>query len=158
MDSNKPTILVVDDEPNLRSILNCAISHNGDRVIEAPNGEACLLICQQQLPDLILIDAVMPDMDGFTCCHTLKTTYGETCPPLIMITALSNAEFIDRAFNAGITDYITKPIRWPILRHRIDTALANNRLQKKLDEAHRRIEYLEQELAHQELLTRSAPL
>ncbi|OUC15753.1 MAG: hypothetical protein B0A82_05255 [Alkalinema sp. CACIAM 70d] len=155
MDFNKPTILVVDDEPNLRSILNCAISHNGDRVIEAQNGEACLLICQQQLPDLILIDAVMPDMDGFACCQRLKATYGSSCPPLIMITALSNAEFIDRAFNAGITDYITKPIRWPILRHRIDTALEKKKLQQQLDEAHRRIEYLEQELAHQELLTRS---
>lgn len=132
-----PLILIVDDEKTLRLVLSRAMEQEGYQVSEAENGHQCLAFCQNQLPDIILLDAMMPVMDGFICCAQLQDLYGQKCPPVLMITGLNNQESVDRAFEAGATDYITKPIHWAVLRQRVRRLLHTHWVMAEL---HRKIE------------------
>ncbi|MEC4893609.1 MAG: PleD family two-component system response regulator [Oscillatoria sp. PMC 1051.18] len=122
--STPPLILVVDDEKTLRIILCRAMEKEGYRVVSVADGEEALAFCQQQQPDMILLDAMMPSMDGFTCCAKLQTLLGDDCPPVLMITALDDRGSVDLAFEVGATDYVTKPIHWAVLRQRVRRLLA----------------------------------
>lgn len=134
--NNSPLVLVVDDEKTLRLVLHRAMEKEGYRVTEACNGQHCLDICQQQVPDLILLDAMMPGLDGFGCCSQMQTLLGDNCPPILMITALDDQESVDRALEAGATDYITKPIDWSLLGQRVNRLLTSRwaiaQLQQKI--------------------------
>lgn len=116
---NPPLILVVDGEKTLRLILRRVMEKEGYRIAEASDGEQCLEFCQQFQPDLILLDAMMPQIDGFTCCEMLPTLLDDECPAVLMITALNDKASVDRAFEVGATDYVTKPIDWPVLLMRV---------------------------------------
>ena len=118
-DCKTPLVLVVDDQALVRRLLCRAMIKEGYQVIEADDGEPCLALCEQQLPDIVLLDAMMPTMDGFTCCAALQARWGEQCPPILMITALDQQESVDRAFEVGATDYVTKPVHWAVLRQRV---------------------------------------
>ena len=123
--NNSPQILIVDDQKTLRLVLRKAIEKQGYRVIEACNGQHCLDICQKQTPDMILLDAMMPGMDGFACCAKLQTLMGEDCPPILMITVLDDQESVERALQVGASDYITKPINWGVLKRRVNRLLTS---------------------------------
>lgn len=113
------TVLIVDDDSAMRLLLCVAMQREGLQIIEASGGQECLEIFQQQRPDLILMDAVMPGVDGFTCCAALReTTEGEDIP-ILMITSLDDPDSVNRVFEAGATDYLPKPIHWALLRHRV---------------------------------------
>lgn len=133
-----PLILIADDEKTLRLVLHRAMEQEGYRVLEVGDGDQCLAVCQQQLPDIVLLDAMMPVIDGFTCCAQLQVIFGEECPPVLMITGLNNQESVDRAFEAGATDYITKPIHWAVLRQRVrrllQTRWAMAQLRRKIEQ------------------------
>ncbi len=122
---NPLQILVVDDQRTLRLVLRKAIEKQGHRVIEACNGQHCLDICQKETPDMILLDAMMPGMDGFACCNKLQTLMGKDCPPILMITVLDDQESVERAFQVGASDYITKPIKWDVLERRVNRLLTS---------------------------------
>ncbi|MGB3760019.1 MAG: response regulator [Rivularia sp. (in: cyanobacteria)] len=122
---NPPQILVVDDQRTLRLVLRKAIEKQGHRVIEACNGQHCLDICQKETPDMILLDAMMPGMDGFACSTKLQTLMGEDCPPILMVTVLDDQKSIERAFQVGASDYITKPINWDVLAQRVNRLLTS---------------------------------
>lgn len=141
------TILIVEDEPNLRLLLSHAMANEGHRVMEAPNGEACLAVCQQELPDLILLDAIMPTMDGFACCEALHQQFGDRCPPVLITTALSDSKSVDRAFAVGAVDFVTKPIHWAVLRQRVQRILQNRWVIAELSNAKTQIATLTQQLA-----------
>ena len=117
--SKPPLILVVDDEKTLRLVLRRVMQQEGYEVVEAVDGEEALQVCQQKQPDMILLDAMMPGMDGFTCCAELQRRLEEDCPPVLMITALDDGPSVDLAFKVGATDYVTKPIHWAVLRQRV---------------------------------------
>ena len=121
--NNPPLILVVDDERALRLVLRKAMEKEGYQVLEACDTRHCLDICKQQLPDLILLDAMIPGTDGFSCCNQVQALLNENCPPILMITALNNQEAVDKAVKAGATDYITKPINWNLLNQRVERLL-----------------------------------
>lgn len=123
--NHQPVIVVVDDERTLRLVLHKAMEKQGYRVIEACDTRHCLDICQQQLPDLVLLDAMMPGVDGFACCAQLHSLFGANCPPVLMITALDDQESVDRAFEVQATDYITKPIDWNLLSQRVSRLLTS---------------------------------
>ncbi|MBW4608101.1 MAG: diguanylate cyclase [Hassallia sp. WJT32-NPBG1] len=123
--NNPPLILIVDDEKTLRLVLKRAMEKEGYRVVEACGGQHCLDICQEQMPDLILLDAMMPAMDGFTCCAKMRASLADDCPPVLMITALDDKQSVNRAFEVGATDYITKPINWGELNLRISRLLGS---------------------------------
>jgi diguanylate cyclase (GGDEF)-like protein len=106
-------------------VLRKAIENLGYGVIEACNGQHCLDICQKQTPDMILLDAMMPGMDGFECSTKLQTVMGEDCPPILMITVLDDQESVERALQVGASDYITKPINWDLLAQRVNRLLTS---------------------------------
>lgn len=121
-----PVILVVDDDRSLRSLLNLAMAEEGYQVIEAKNGKECLAEYTRLQPDMVLLDAVMPDMDGFTCCQQLCYLPQDKYIPILMITVLDDEESVERAFTVGATDYITKPINWAVLSQRVRRLLIAN--------------------------------
>ncbi|NEN92695.1 MAG: PleD family two-component system response regulator, partial [Okeania sp. SIO3H1] len=148
-----PRILIVDDEKTIRLILRRILHKDGYQVIEANNGEQCLEICQKQLADMVLLDAMMPQMDGFTCCAKLHQLLGENSPPVLMITVLDDQASVDLAFQVGATDYITKPIHWAVLRQRVrrllQTQWAMRELRRQIEKERMLSEKLEK--ANQEL-------
>lgn len=127
-----PLILIVDDDRTMRSLLNLAMEEEGYKVAEAENGEQCLSEYAHFQPDLILLDAVMPDIDGFTCCQKIRSLPGGDRIPILMITVLDDPESVEQAFNAGATDYITKPIHWSVLSQRVRRLLDGNRASAEL--------------------------
>ena len=117
--SAKPVILVVDDEPALRGLERRALEMDGYVVREAENGERALAVFQQVYPDLVLLDVLMPGMNGFETCERLRKLPGGEFTPILMVTALNDAISIESAFKAGALDFLTKPIQWTEMRHRI---------------------------------------
>ena len=122
---NSPQILIVDDQKTLRLVLRKAIEKQGYQAIEACNGQHCLDICQKITPDMILLDAMMPGMNGFECSTKLQTLMGDRCPPILMITVLDDQESVERALQVGASDYITKPINWNLLAQRVNRLLTS---------------------------------
>ena len=118
IEKNSPLILVADDDKFTRMLLRQLLEQDGYQVAEVENGEQCLAAYTSHKPDMVLLDAVMPVMDGFACCIQLHTlTQSRT--PVLMITGLNDQESVNRAFEAGATDYVTKPIHPPVLRQRL---------------------------------------
>ncbi|WP_438863022.1 response regulator [Neptunicella sp.] len=101
-------VLVVDDSPESLGMLNVALNNQGYTALVALNGMQALAIVDKVQPDVILLDAMMPNMDGFETCHKLKQLLPST--PIIFMTGLSDVEDIVKGFEAGAIDYVTKPI------------------------------------------------
>lgn len=118
-EQRSPLILITDDDNSLRSLLMMALRADGYVIEEAVNGQECLVKYQRLQPDLVLLDAIMPEMDGFTCCEQLRQFPQSRNIPILMITFLDDRESIEQAFTAGATDYITKPIHWSVLKQRV---------------------------------------
>ncbi len=123
MSDNKPTILVVDDVPENIDILT-GILKDDYRVRAATNGPSALSLVKKMPPDLILLDVMMPGMDGFEVCRELKADLSSRKIPVIFVTAMGEVEDESRGFAVGCVDYITKPVSPPIVKHRIKTHLA----------------------------------
>jgi DNA-binding response OmpR family regulator len=124
-----PLILVTDDDSSLRSLLVMALTAAGYTMAEAVNGKECLLKVERLQPDLLLLDALMPEMDGFSCCQQLRSRPQTQNLPILMITFLDDHDSIEQAFQAGATDYITKPIHWQVLRQRVQGLLNSAQLE-----------------------------
>ncbi len=108
---NEDVVLIVDDVPENLSLLYDALDEAGYAVLVATNGESALQRARQSLPDVILLDAVMPGMDGFEVARHLKADPVTEPIPIIFMTGLTDAEHVVAAFSAGSSDYVTKPIR-----------------------------------------------
>ena len=121
-------ILAVDDDRiNLR-IIGGILRHEGYEIAEAGSGEQALETYASFQPNLVLLDVMMPGIDGFTTCRTLKKTYGDKCAPVIFVTAKSEADDVVMGFDAGGVDYLTKPFRPKEVVARIRTHLSNQQL------------------------------
>ena len=101
-------VLVVDDSPESLGMLNTALNLQGYTALVALNGLQALSIAEKVEPDVILLDAIMPEMDGFETCRLLKQNLPNT--PIIFMTGLTDVESVVKGFEAGGTDYVTKPI------------------------------------------------
>ncbi|WP_066426235.1 PleD family two-component system response regulator [Anabaena sp. 4-3] len=135
-------ILIVDDEPFIRAQLRLSLQCEGYRTVEAQDGNQALTVLKKVTPDLILLDAIMPDMDGFECCTSLQNLESSKHTPVLMITGLEDQESVDRAFEVGAIDYVTKPIHWPVLRQRVKRLIQQSHLQHKLEAANRELQRL----------------
>jgi PAS domain S-box-containing protein len=98
----------------------------GYQVAEASNGSEALAAYTRLQPEIVLIDTIMPVMDGFTCCTELQKLPGGANTPILMITALDDQTSVEQAFAVGATDYITKPIQWEVLRQRVSRLIKAN--------------------------------
>jgi diguanylate cyclase (GGDEF)-like protein/PAS domain S-box-containing protein len=118
-----PLILVVDDDVFMRGMLQNLLEKQGYRVAVATEGVKALEEFQRCVPNLVLMDAAMPIMDGFMACAELKKLKSGAEVPVIMITSLDDEQSVDKAFEVGAVEYITKPIHWAVLRHRVEVIL-----------------------------------
>lgn len=124
----RDVVLVVDDSPGTLGFLTAALKEADVTVLVALDGEGALAIIEKIVPDLILLDAVMPGLDGFETCRRLKKNPSATHVPVVFMTGLSDTENIVKGFEAGGVDYVTKPIVSDELLARMRVHLANARL------------------------------
>ena len=114
-----PLTLVVDDDPMMRLIATQTLSQHGFRVLEAADGEQALAMFAREQPDLVLLDVVMPGIDGYETCRRLRELKSGQHVPVLMLTGLDDLDSINRAYEAGATDFVSKPINWAVLGHRV---------------------------------------
>ena len=121
-------VLVVDDSPGTLGMLNAALEAAGYTVLLAQSGAAALALMERVTPDIVLMDAVMPGMDGFEACARLKRSRMNAGVPVVFMTGLTETEHVVRALDAGGVDYLTKPVAPAELVARVGVHLANARL------------------------------
>lgn len=121
-------VLIVDDVPDNLAVLHDALDESGFTVLVANNGEAALFAALEAQPSIILLDAIMPGMDGFEVCRKLKANINTRHIPVIFMTGLTESEHLVAAFQAGGTDYVTKPVRSVEVLARIEAHLQTSRL------------------------------
>jgi DNA-binding NarL/FixJ family response regulator len=121
-------VLIVDDVPDNLAVLHDALDESGFIVLVANNGEAALAAAAEAQPEVILLDAIMPGMDGFEVCRQLKADINTRHIPVIFMTGLTESEHVVAAFQAGGSDYITKPIRAVEVLARIEAHMQTSRL------------------------------
>lgn len=126
--NRRDTVLIVDDSPETLRMLTDALGGAGMTVMVALDGVSAMRVVEQINPDIILLDAVMPGIDGFETCRRLKCDAGLVDVPVIFMTGLAETEHIVRGLEAGGVDYVTKPIAIVEMLARIKVHLANARL------------------------------
>lgn len=139
-DQSTPHVLIVDDDSFIRLLITKALQANGFSTSEAASGEAALELLKQQNFDAILLDVIMPDgMDGYTACTMFGALFTSQHIPVLMMTGMEDLESVNRAFEAGATDFITKPINLTLLGHRIRYMLRASHTTRRLLESERRL-------------------
>ena len=130
--SLSPLALIVDDDSIMRLLAREALEGAGWRVEEACNGREAVAAVQRLRPAAVLLDVMMPEMDGFAACTAIRgLPEGENIPVLIM-TGLNDYESIERAYEAGATDFLTKPLNGLLLRHRMRYILRSSEIAQEL--------------------------
>lgn len=129
---NDNLILIVDDVPKNLQVLGKILLNEGYKVLIAQNGTKAIDIAKKTLPSLILLDVMMPEMDGYETCRQLKKLSGVSDIPIIFVTAISEAEDIVKGFEIGASDYITKPFNAAVLLARVKIHLTLYQQKKTL--------------------------
>ncbi|MDX2257152.1 MAG: hybrid sensor histidine kinase/response regulator [Pseudanabaenaceae cyanobacterium bins.39] len=124
------TILVVDDEPNNFDVIETLLDNQGYYIYYASNGKEAIAGLDSYKPDLILLDVMMPDLDGITVCRMIKTSPKWHTVPVIMVTALNEKSDLANCLNAGADDFLSKPVNSIELRARVASML---RIKKQYD-------------------------
>ena len=143
---NKKKILIVDDKPGNLQLLR-QILKNDYSLAFAKNGKEALLAVEKHRPDLVLLDIMMPEMDGYETCQNLKKNPLTTEIPVIFVTAMSDVEDEARGFEAGAVDYISKPVSAPIVRARVKNHLSLVRVEA-LEKSQRAAVYMLGDAGH----------
>ncbi|NTU84721.1 MAG: response regulator, partial [Chloroflexales bacterium] len=130
------TILLVDDNPQILSILADLLRPLGHRTVCAAGGPIALELAIAELPDLVLLDVMMPGMDGFAVCRQIRAHPLLAQVPVVLVTALDDRESRVRGFEAGADEFVTKPFDYVELRARVSTILRLNRYRKLLAQEH----------------------
>ena len=116
---DSPLILVVDDDSGTRMLASASLGKSGFVTVEAADGDDGIAAFERFRPDLILLDVMMPRMDGFATCLEIRKRPGGDRIPVLMMTGLEDLASIHRAYEVGATDFITKPINWVVLGYRV---------------------------------------
>lgn len=132
-DRKGKTVMLVDDTPANLRFLQDIIRNAGHRVVAFPDGAAALVAAERNPPDIILLDILMPEMDGFEVCNRLKRTPRLADIPVLFLSALSEPADKARAFSSGGVDYITKPFQAEEVLHRVDTHLRLSQMTRQLE-------------------------
>ena len=123
----KHQLLIADDDRTLRLALRGTFASDEFEVLEAADGAQAIALCERAMPDVILIDAMMPEIDGFDACQRIRQLPGGSDLPILVITSLDDEDAIVRAFRCGATDYLTKPIHFTVLKERVGRLIKANR-------------------------------
>jgi response regulator RpfG family c-di-GMP phosphodiesterase len=133
MEARMPkTILVVDDKANVRALVKDYLLEHGFRVVTAENGREAMFVARHEKPNLILLDIMMPEMDGYEVCARLKSDPETAAIPVIFITAMSETVNKTRGFELGAVDYITKPFYAAEVKARVRTHLSLEEMRRQL--------------------------
>lgn len=132
--SSQATILIVDDNPSTLEVLFDFLMNAGFRVLIAQDGESAILKVAEASPDVILLDIIMPGIDGFETCRRLKANPATREIPVIFMTALAQTSVVVKGFELGAVDYITKPTQQEIVLARVTTHLTIQKLQRSLQQ------------------------
>jgi diguanylate cyclase (GGDEF)-like protein len=131
-------LLVVDDQPDNRTVLNRFFSRRGFEIVEAADGPAALRLIAAQAFDAVLLDIVMPGMNGFEVLKIIRAGHSPSSLPVIMVTAKVDTEDVVEALQLGANDYVTKPINFSIAYARVQSQLARQQAERRLaDHAHK---------------------
>jgi len=136
-----PLLLVIDDDVVIRSMLIKALQKQSFDVIEAPNGAEGLELFRNYRPDMVLLDVLMPVMNGFETCEVMRELDPERTVPIIMLTGLDDIASVDKSFDAGATDFITKPVNWSLFSQRVRYALKSREMDFELRKSRHRVNY-----------------
>ncbi|MES2900619.1 MAG: EAL domain-containing protein [Pseudomonadota bacterium] len=117
--TKRGVVLVADDDPVMRLLMLEMLGQVGLDAIEAEDGQQAVAFFQSMAPDLILMDVDMPNMDGFSACREIRRIETGSAVPIIMVTGGDDIEAVTNAYEVGATDFVSKPINWPILGHRV---------------------------------------
>ncbi|KAF1081155.1 MAG: hypothetical protein GQF41_2423 [Candidatus Rifleibacterium amylolyticum] len=126
----RPLILIVDDAPASIKVIANILDGNGYRLALAESGADALSFSAERAPDLILLDIVMPDMDGFEVCRKLKESDNTASIPVIFLTGHADSSSVTRSYDLGGVDYITKPFNAAEIKAKVKTHLELVRLKK----------------------------
>jgi len=113
------TVLVADDDPVMRLLMLEMLAQVGLDAVEASDGRAAVASFRDNAPDLVLLDVDMPLLDGFSVCRAIRKLEASSHVPVIMVTGSDDLGAVTQAYEAGATDFVSKPINWPILGHRV---------------------------------------
>ncbi len=136
----KPLVLIIDDDLSMRLAMKAAMSKSGFETVLAENGSAGITLFGQRIPNLVLLDVVMPEMDGFQTCEAIRKLPGGKFTQILMVTGLDDVESTDRAFQVGADGFVSKPINWVMLGHRGRYMLRAGRAFQELSRARFRLE------------------
>ena len=131
---SKATLLIVDDTPGNLAVLSDMLSEADYRVLVATDGLSALEQIRYLPPDIILLDVIMPGIDGFETCNRLKSNPATAHIPIIFMTGLSELDSLLKAFDEGAVDYIVKPIRPPEVLARVETQLSQIKMLKRAEQ------------------------
>jgi len=140
MPPNQPVLLIVDDNPSNLNVLRALLEQKGYKIAATTSGRAALKAVAATEPTLILLDIMMPDMDGFEVCRRLKADTTTARMPIIFITARDDTESIVKAFQQGGVDYVTKPFNETEVLARIENHLKTHQLTQQLREKNRELQ------------------
>jgi diguanylate cyclase (GGDEF)-like protein/PAS domain S-box-containing protein len=145
--SSAPVALVVDDDAMMRLLIRQTLERVGFACHETSSGEEALQRIGEAPVDIVLLDVMMPGLDGYTVCERLREIPAAAHVPVVMLTGLDDSESIDRAYEVGATDFISKPITWGVLGHRVRYVLRASRAFRDLAKHQASLESA-QRLAH----------
>ncbi|MEM9208755.1 MAG: diguanylate cyclase, partial [Pseudomonadota bacterium] len=129
------SVLIVDADPATRSHAKIALEQGGLTVADAGNRSEGIRLAIKLRPDLILLDAGLPELNGFETCRHIRRTAALADTPVIMLTSYEDDDLIELAYDSGATDFVRKPIRWPLLAHRVRYVLRGIRESRVLAES-----------------------
>ncbi|MFC3121698.1 two-component system response regulator [Agaribacter flavus] len=140
--ASKKLILVCDDDKTHILLMSQTLKAEGYQVVEACDGEQALALYNEFSPDIVLLDVNMPKIDGYTVCQKIRHTQRGRDLPILMITGSDDHTSIEQAYTAGATDFLPKPIKWPLIKHRIKYMLRSFDIQKSLKDSQEELRYL----------------
>lgn len=117
---NVPMVLVVDDDPTIRLVARDVLEREGFDVVDADRGDTAVKGFLSHGPDIVLLDVMMPGLDGFQVCQALRELPGGESIPVVMMTGMNDDESVKRAYEAGATQFISKPVNWANLGHQMN--------------------------------------
>ena len=123
MNKSAFTILIIEDEPDISELIEYNLTQSGYGIIVSNNGEKGIDVTRKHLPDLILLDLMLPGINGIYVCRILKNDKDTSDVSIIMLTALGQEEDIVKGLETGADDYVTKPFSFPVLEARIESVL-----------------------------------
>ncbi|MBF0195060.1 MAG: response regulator [Magnetococcales bacterium] len=142
MTKRENVILIVDDMLGMRRELRTVLSSEGYNILDAASGKEALEIVKSKKVDLVLLDAVMDEMDGFAACSIIRDSNKIAHIPILMVTSLDDKASIKQAFDSGATDYITKPVNYTVLYHRLEKIFHNIEQEEKIAKQNNKLQSL----------------